>query len=167
MHGAQKNMVRAGDAKDSGAKQRPPAKVEALFYLRLRQSIVLAIGIRGTGDISDRKPHGEAVSDNLDQFAAFKPEDRAQAGMAIRQLLQAGLERTHVERSLQPQSEMHIVSRAFVAQLIEKPESLLSERSRIDLGLNLRLIGLQKQFNQQSFLLCDPDVGSFEQHGFR
>src|ERR1700674_707091 len=102
MHGAKKNMVRAGDAKDSGAKQRPLAEVEALFHLRLRKLIVLAIGIRGAGEIHGRKPHGEAVSDNLYQFAAFKSEDRAQAGMAIRQLLQAQLERTHVERSLQP-----------------------------------------------------------------
>src|ERR1700686_4706660 len=162
MHGAQKNMVRVGDAKDSGAKQWSLAEVEAPFHLRLRQRIVLAIGIRGAGEIRDRKPHSEAVSDNLHQFATFKSEDRAQAVMAIRQLLQAGLERTHVERSLQPQSEMHVVSRAFGAQLVEKPESLLSERSRIDLGLNLRLIGLQKQFNKQSFLLCNPDVGSFE-----
>ena len=143
---------------DPGAKQWSLAKVEALFHLRLRQLIVLAIGIRGAGEIRDGKPHGEAVSDNLYQFAAFKSEDGAQAGMAIRQLLQAGLERTHVERSAQPQSEMHVVSGAFGAQLVEKPESLLSERSRIDLRLNLRLIGLQKQFNKQSFLLCNPDL---------
>src|ERR1700693_2554995 len=102
MHGAQKNMVAVGNAKDSGAKQWPLAKVEALFHLRLRQLIVLAVRIRGVGEIRDRKSHGEAVSDNLYQFAAFKSEDRAQAGMAIRQLLQAGLERTHVERSAQP-----------------------------------------------------------------
>ena len=98
------------------------------------------------------------VSDYLYQFAAFKSEDGAQAGMAIRQLLQAGLEGTQVERSSQPQSEMHVVSGAFGAQLVEKPESLLSERSRIDLRLNLRLIGLQKQFNEQSLLLCNLDL---------
>src|ERR1700719_3449717 len=102
MHGAEKNMVRAGDAKDPGAKQRALAKVEALFHLRLRHLIMLGVGIRGAGEIRDRKPYGEAVSDNLYQFAAFKSEDRAQAGVAIRQVLQAGLERTHVERSAQP-----------------------------------------------------------------
>jgi hypothetical protein len=158
MHGAQENMVRAGYADDSGAKQWAHAKVEALFHLRLRELIVLAIGIRGVGDIRDWQPHGEAVSDNLDQFAAFKSEDGAQAGMAIGQLLQAGLEGAHVERSSQPQSEMHVVSLAFGAQLVEKPESLLSERGRIDLLVNLRLIGPQKQFNKQSFLLFNPDL---------
>src|SRR3981081_2105628 len=140
MHGAQKNMFRLGDANEAGAKQRPFAKVEALFHLRLCQRIVLAVRIRGTGDIRDRKPRGKTVSDNLYQFATFKPEDRAQAGMAIRQFLQAGLERPHVERSAQLDSEMHVVSRGFGPQLVEKPESLLSERSRIDFRLNLRLI---------------------------
>ena len=143
MHGAQKNMDRFRDANEAGAKQRSFAKVEALFHLRLCQRIVLAVGIRGTGDIRDRKPHGEAASDNLYQFATFKSEDRAQAGMAIRQLLQARLQRTHVERSAQLHSEMHVVSRGFGPQLVEKPESLLSKRSRIDFRLNLRLIGLQ------------------------
>src|SRR6266403_1328298 len=107
MHGAQKNMDRFRDANEAGAKQWPLAKVEALFHLRLCQRIVLAVGIRGMGDIRDRKPDGETVSDNLYQFATFKPEDRAQAGMAIRQFLQAGLERTHVEQSAQLDSEMH------------------------------------------------------------
>src|ERR1700686_5406113 len=127
MHDAQENMVRAGYADDSGAKQWAHSKVEALFHLRLRDLIVLAIGIRGVGDIREWQPHGEAVSDNLYQFAAFKSEDGAQAGMAIRQLLQAGLEGTHVERSAQPQSEMHVVSLAFGAQLVEKQGAVLRE----------------------------------------
>src|ERR1700676_3139298 len=107
MHGAQENMVRAGYADDSGAKQWAHSKVEALFHLRLRDLIVLAIGIRGVGDIRDWQAHGEAVSDNLYQVASFKSEDGAQAGTAIGHRLQAGLEGAHVERSRQPQSEMH------------------------------------------------------------
>src|SRR5260370_40936255 len=90
------------------------------------------MGIRGMGDFPDWQPHGEAVSDNLYQFAAFKSEDGAQAGMAIRQLLQAGLEGAHVEGSPQPQSEMHGITLAFGAQLVEKPESLLDERGNVD-----------------------------------
>src|ERR1700687_951828 len=137
MHGAQKNMIVAGDANDSGAKQWTLAKVEAFFHLRLCQRIVLALGVRGTGDIGDRKTHGETREHNLYQFSPFKPEDRAQAGVAIRQFLQARLERRHVERTAQPESKLHIVSRTFGAQLVEKPQSLLSERSGIDLRLNL------------------------------
>src|ERR1700730_11394132 len=113
MHGAQKNMVRRGNANESGAKQWALVKVKAVFHLRRCQRIVLALGVRGTGDVRAGKTHGETRENNLYQFSAFKRKDRAQAGMAIRQLLQARLERTHVERSVQPESEMHIVSRAF------------------------------------------------------
>src|SRR6267378_1689349 len=59
MHSAQKNMIVAGDANDSCAKQWTLAKVEAFSHLRPCKRIVLAVGIRGTGDIHDRKTHGE------------------------------------------------------------------------------------------------------------
>src|SRR5260370_5646560 len=102
MHGAQENMVRAGYADDSGAKQWAHSKVEALFHLRLRELIVLAIGIRGVGDIRDWQPHGEAVSDKPYQVPPLKSENGAQAGMAIRQLLPAGLEGAPGEGAAHP-----------------------------------------------------------------
>src|SRR5258706_10677986 len=102
MHGAQENVVFRRDAKESGAEQRRFLKIEGCLYLGFRQLIGLRIEIARANHISDRKIQREFVSNNLYQFATFKPEGGAQAVMAIHDLLQARPEGGPVEWSSQP-----------------------------------------------------------------
>ena len=85
--------------------------------------------------------------------------------MAIDHFPEAGAERTQIERSSQPETQMNVVSGTLILKLVEKPQSLLRERS----GIRLSGTGLQKQIGQQfSFLRgLDVEVLGPVKHGFR
>ena len=52
--------------------------------------------------------------------------------MAVHYFLKTGLERRQIKWSVQPQAHMHVIGGGRALELIEEPQSLLGQGSRID-----------------------------------
>src|SRR2546426_1663234 len=165
MHGTEKHMVFSGRSKYSCAKQWCCVKVKRGFHFQLGEAVGLSVKLRGPRQIVNRDGQREATSNDLPQLTAFQDECRAQAIVTIDHFLEAGAERTQIERSSQPETQVNVVSGTLTLKLVEKPQSLLRERS----GIRLSGTGLQKQIGQQfSFLRgLDVEVLGPVKHGFR
>jgi hypothetical protein len=119
--------VRAG-TKQSGARNRTTGEIERTRELR-RQRIgdrALHVGCPAF-EIVDGKLPARGTLHRLHRLAVTRPEHRTQNVMALPDSRQRRFERAMIERSEQPRENRQIVRRASRLDLIEKPQTLLSE----------------------------------------
>ncbi len=93
-------------------------------------SLRLALLRRKLGEILDRHSEMQTRSDDLRRSSVLTRERRSQCLVTSDDLVEALLERRDVEIARETHGRRQIVESAVRLQLIEKPQSLLSERQR-------------------------------------
>src|SRR5258705_6732820 len=125
MHGAKKNMIEYCNPEQTHTKQRRLAEVEWFLNLMAGELVGLHRGVGNTRQVGNGDFCTAAGRYNLLKISSLQPKCRAQAVVPVYDLPEAGLEHRSIERTSQPQSQMHVVRGASFLELLQKPPTLL------------------------------------------
>jgi hypothetical protein len=125
MHGAKKNMIADCNPEQTHSKQRRLAQVEWFLNLTAGKLVGLRSGVGNTRQVCNGDFRTAVGRYNLLKISSLQPKSRAEAVVAAYDLPEAGLKYRSIERTSQPQSQMHVVSGASSLELMQKPQTLL------------------------------------------
>ena len=103
-------MIERSSPEQAHAKQRRPAQVEGFLNFKAGKLVGLCSGVGDTGEICKRDLRIAVFRYHLLQISTLKPECRAEAVVPVHHLPEGGLKRVQIERTSQPQSQMHVIS---------------------------------------------------------
>ncbi len=133
------HVIIVGQTQEAGANQRASGEIKRPlgFFHRQSQRLSLAFRSRQAPQVGERDRQSQRGRDDLNWLIAFGRKRCPQNFVAVDDLIEASLQRRHVERARKPHGNRDVVERASRLQLIEEPQALLGEGKRQGTALSL------------------------------
>ena len=145
VHVEQQHMALLGQPQQADPQQGPKRQIERRDGVGIGAAADFAglLGLRQAGQVVERPDEGGCRQQGQPGLALVQREHRTQAVVPVDQPVQAGPQRVHVQRPVQPQRGRHVVGGAGSLELLDEPQPLLRERQHLRRVRRLRQQGRQ------------------------